>query len=216
MEEGRGDVGEGAFAGQCTLEADEDAGDLVGRVGGVGFAGGFVDIGFGIAMIGRDEGTPTMTRGGFDHTLQFTVEGFEGDDERGDIAGVPDHIGVGEVDEEEICSFLDYLDCFVGDFTGAHLGGLVVGENIFTTFDEDMFLARVGMFLTAVQEVGGVGIFFGLGDMGLGESGLGDFLGEGGLEDVRRECDQGAEIGIVFSEGDETDIAFFGMLDNFG
>ena len=104
-EDGGGDVSEGASVADSdfvALVSDEDEGDGVGGVGGVGAAGGGVNEHFCVAVVGGDEHAAALGAEGLVDSTEAGVYGFYGADGGRDLAGVADHVCVGEVDDDDV------------------------------------------------------------------------------------------------------------------
>ena len=151
--------------------------DEVGGVGGVGRAVGLEHL-FAVPVVGGDEGLSAFFQEGIEDTTGAGIDGFDGPDRGGEDPGMTDHIGVGEVEDDEVIeAFLDPIDHLVGERDGAHLGLEVVGGDLGRR-SHDTLLAGVGCLLAAVEEVGDVGVFLRLGHPGLLEAPGGDDLTE--------------------------------------
>ena len=89
---------------------------------------------------------------------ELGVDGFDGADGGLHLAGVADHVGVGEVDDDDVEGGVgEGLDDGVGDAGGGHLGGEIVGGDLLRG-DELAVFAGEGFFDAAVEEVGDVGV----------------------------------------------------------
>ena len=103
---------------------------------------------------------------------ELGVDGFDGADGGFHLAGVADHVGVGEVDDDDVeGGVADGFDDGVGDAGGGHLGGEVVGGDLLRG-DEGAVFAGEGFLDAAVEEVGDVGVLLGLGYAEVAEVGL--------------------------------------------
>lgn len=184
MEDGGSDVAQASAGPEdrvvagVLLVVDEDEGDGVGGVCGVGTTGDGVDEQLGVAVVGGDEQrTSTLFDGGVD-AAELGVDGFDGLDGGVEFAGVADHVGVGEVDDDDVeGGVVDGLDDGVGDAGGGHLGCEVVGGD-FLRGDEDAVFAGEGFLDASVEEVGDVGVLLGFGDAEVAEAGIGHDVGE--------------------------------------
>lgn len=131
FEEGGGDVGEDAVVegvGGCVV-GDIDDFDEIGGVGGVGGAV-LVFHEFAVSVVCGDEELAAEAEGLLDDGFYGGIDGLDGtlcciDDTR-----VADHIGIGEVEDDEV-EFLEITDDGVGDFIGRHLWLEVVGGDVF-------------------------------------------------------------------------------------
>jgi hypothetical protein len=94
----------------------------------VGATGGRVDEHLGVAVIGGDEEVSSVLTDGVVDAAQFPIDCFDCTDGGFDLAGVADHVGVGEVDDDDVegC-VVDGFDDGVGDAGGGHLRSEVVG-----------------------------------------------------------------------------------------
>ena len=89
-------------------------------------------------------------------------------DRRRDHAGVPDHVGVGEVDDPEAVAVVaPALRELAGGGRGAHLGLVVVGGDVAGRVDQAALLPLPLLLAAAVEEVGDVRVLLGLGDVQL-------------------------------------------------
>ena len=90
--------------------------------------------------------------------------------------GVPDHVGVREVDDAERVAVPDLADDAVGDLVGGHLRLLVVARDVSRARDEHTRLARPRVLAPAVEEVRDVGVLLRLGDVQLTQAVGGEHL----------------------------------------
>ena len=82
----------------------------------------------------------------------------------------------------------------VGDPGGAHLGLQVVGGDVARRVDQPPLLAVGAVLAAAVEEVGHVRVLLGLGDMQLGDAGLGQGLGQHVRDRLRRVGGRSVEV----------------------
>lgn len=131
VEEGWGDICEYAIAdGDLTgIGGDVDGMDEVGGMSGVGRA---IEVahGFAVAVVGGDEELTTEGEDFFADFGDALVDGFAGFDGGIDDAGVTDHVGVGEVEDDEVV-VAELVEDGFGDFGGGHFRFEVVGGDIF-------------------------------------------------------------------------------------
>ena len=80
----------------------EDERHRVGGVRGVRAAGDRVDQHLGVAVVGSDQQRTAALLDRLVDAAQFAVDGFDGLDGRLELAGVPDHVRVGEVDDDHV------------------------------------------------------------------------------------------------------------------
>ena len=100
---------------------------------------------------------------------ELGVDGFDGADGGLHLAGVADHVSVGEVDDDDVeGGVVDGFDDGVGDAGGGHLGGQVVGGDLLRG-DERAVFAGEGLLDATVEEVGDVGVLLGFGDAEVAE-----------------------------------------------
>ncbi len=214
-EDGGGDVAEAAASPEgggglpCPI-GDEEEGDGVGGVGGVGAAGDGVDEEFSVAVVGGDEQAAATLADGLVDAAELSVDGLDGADGGLHLAGVTDHVGVGEVDDDDVeGGVADGLDDGVGDAGGGHLGGEVVGGDLLRG-DEGAVLAGKGLLDAAVEEVGDVGVLLGLGDAEVAKVGLGHEVGEEVVHGLRGDDDGEFVLLVVLGHTDVVEV--FGGL----
>src|SRR5882724_29429 len=164
-EHGGCDVAEGAAGSELEriIFGDADEWDGIGGVVSVRAAGGGIDHGFGVAVIGGDDPRAAARLKGLIDAAEARVHGFDGLDGGFEFAGVADHVGVGVIHDDGVeHGFFDGFYDGVGDSFGGHFGLQVVGGN-FRRWHEDAFFAREWFFDTAVEEIGDVSVLFGFG-----------------------------------------------------
>ena len=92
------------------------------------------------------------------------VDRFDGRNRSLQHAGVPDHVAVGEVQDDQIINVLvDLLQQRIRDQIRAHLRLQVIGRHL-RGGDQDAVFSRIGRFHTTVEEEGDVRIFLRFGD----------------------------------------------------
>ena len=214
FEGGRGDVGEAAVLfefGAFEAVVDDDHGDVVGGVGGVGAVVDGVPHLFAVAVVGGDDEGAAFGEDGVDDFADAGVDDFDGLDGGGEFAGVADHVAVGEVDDVDIViAGGDFLEDDVADLVGGHFGFEVVGFDVGGGLGHAAVFVGEGGFAVVVEEEGDVGEFFGFGGAELREA----QLGEVGAEDFGHffgfvEDDVDGEAGFVGGHGGEVEV--FGL-----
>ncbi len=71
-------------------------------MGGVRAAGGGVDEHLGVAVVGGDEQASAALFDRLIDAVELGVDGLDGADGGFELAGVADHVGVGEVDDDDV------------------------------------------------------------------------------------------------------------------
>src|SRR5690349_25023071 len=100
-------------------------------MGGVRASGGRIDHHLGIAMVGRYEHGATFGTNSLLYLAEASVDGFDGLYSRLDLAGVTDHIGIGEINNKNVeGTFLNRLHDSLSDTGSAHLRLQIVGGNL--------------------------------------------------------------------------------------
>ena len=137
---------------------------------------------------------------------QLRVDGFYGADGWLHHAGVADHVGVGEVDDDDVeGGVVDGFDDGVGDARGRHLGGEIVGR-YFLRGDQCSVFAGEGFFDAAVEEVSDVSVLFGLGYAEVAEVGLRHEVGEEVVHRLGGDDDGELEVFVVLGHADVVQI----------
>ena len=128
----------------------------------MGLAALGIDHLLGVAVVGRhDEDRPGLAAGGLEDP-EAAVEGLDRRDRLGQLARVPDHVGVREVDHAGAeAARGEGADGLLRDLGRAHLRVEVVGRAL-PGRDEDPFLAGISRLHSAVEEVRDVGVLLGL------------------------------------------------------
>ena len=117
-----------------------------------------VDHLIAVAVISADEHLSVDFLQGFDNTSYADIDCLDRLDRSCLIAGVADHIAVREVDDDGvILSALDRCYESVADLVSAHLRLKVIGRYL-RGRNKETVLARVRLFLAAVEEEGHVSI----------------------------------------------------------
>jgi hypothetical protein len=79
--------------------------------------------------------------------------------------GMAHHIRVGIVYEDKIIeAHLDPRHGFFCNLSGTHLGGLIVRGHMLGGRDQDPFLPRKNIFISAIKEIRDMGVLLGLGN----------------------------------------------------
>lgn len=211
-EHGGADVAEATPVadGDSLLVGDEDEGYGVGGVGGVGTAGGWVDEHLCVAVVGGDEEGSAYAADLVVDAAELGVYGFDGADGGLELTGVADHVGVGEVDDDDVEGGVVYrFDDGVGDAGGGHLRGEVIGRDLLRG-DEGAIFAGEGFLDAAVEEISDVGVFFGFGDAKVAEVGLGHEVGEEVIHRLGGDDDGEGEVLVVLGHADVVKV--FGEL----
>src|SRR5258705_13940915 len=134
------------------------------------------------------------------------VDGFYGADGGFHHARVTYHVGVGEVDDDDVEGGVgDGFDDGVGYTGGGHLGGEVVGGDLLRG-DESAVFAGEGFLDAAIEEVGDVGVLFGLGYAEVAEIGLRHEIGEEIVHRLGRDDHGGLEVFVVLGHADVVEV----------
>src|SRR6266481_51957 len=164
-EHGGGEVAQGAAGGELegVVFGDADEGDGIGGVVSVRAAGGGIDHGFGVAVIGGDDPGAAAWLKGLIDAAEARVHGFDGFDGGFEFAGVADHVGVGVIHDDCVeFAFFDGFHDRVGNSFGGHFGLQVVRCH-FWRGHEDALFAGERLFDAAVEEISDVRVFFSFG-----------------------------------------------------
>ena len=107
LEDGGGDVAEAAAWAEgggalplCSVMRRKGTGLVVWAVWGPPVSG--VDEHLGVAVVGGDEEAAAALADGLIDAAELAVDGFDGADGGFHLAGVADHVGVGEVDDDDV------------------------------------------------------------------------------------------------------------------
>ena len=157
----------------------------------------------GVAVVGRHRQHHARVAAGRLEDAEASVERLDRRDRFGELAGMADHVGVGEIDDVRIVpARRQGADGFLGDLRRAHLRVKVVGRSL-PGGDEDALFAGIGLLDAAVEEVGHVRVLLGLGQAQVLDAGRGPHVRENVDEVLRRERRRQAELLLVFGEADE-------------
>ena len=147
-------------------------------------------------MVGRDEGLAADLVDGGEKDAEAAVDRFAGLADRGEVAGVADHVRVGVVDDDEsVLAGKDRGLGHLGHVRSRHLGLLVVGGDFLRALRHAALFAGEGFLAVVVEEERHVRELLGLRGAILRDALLGDPLAEdvhhlGGLieDHVRAEA----------------------------
>ena len=140
-----------------------------------------------IAMVGGEEQSAAGSCDRRGDAPEAGIDGLDRLDRGRQAAGVPDHVGIGVVQHDQVVAAgLDRRHRLVGQFGRRHLGLQVVGRNL-RRRHHDAILAGVGLFLAAVEEIRDVRIFLGLGHAQLRPSCCADHRAENVCQILRRK-----------------------------
>ncbi len=115
--------------------------------------------------------------------VEAAVDGLDRLHRRRQHAGVTDHVGIGEVDQDEgVVALVELLEQRARQRLGAHLGLVIVGRDVARRRHEHAVLAFEGLLATVVEEEGDVRVLLGLRHAQLRKPRGGEDL----AEDVRR------------------------------
>ena len=157
----------------------------------------------GVAVVGRDERLAADLVDGGEEDAEAAIDRFAGLADRGEVAGVADHVRVRVVDDDQtVFAGKDRGLGHLGDVRGRHLGLLVIGRDFLRALRHAALFAGEGLFAVVVEEEGHVRELLGLRGTILRDALLGDPLAEdvhhlGGLV----EDHVGAEALLVVGQG---------------
>src|SRR5205807_9066780 len=117
-----GDVGDPAARAQPAAAVPaEDHGDRAGGVRGERRAVTRVDLVLRVAVVGGDEHRPAGGERGVGDLAQAAVDDLDRGDGGGEVTGVADHVGVGEVHHDErVAAGAQPVEDRLGHRLGAH------------------------------------------------------------------------------------------------
>jgi hypothetical protein len=197
------DIGEPAVAQADGTGLARDPPDRhrVGGVRGVRTTGRGVDQLLDVAVIGADEQRSAAREHGSAEARETCVDGLDRSNARADHTRVSDHVGIRVVHEHEAIVVLRKgFEQRVRDGDRTHLGLQVVGRHVARRGDQDAILARERLLAPAVEEVGDVRVFLGLGDAQLASPRGCDELAEARAHSGRGENRRQPEGLVVFRE----------------
>ena len=100
-------------------------------MGGVGRLGGRVEHLLGVAVVGGDDQLAAFGQHGVDDLADTGVDGLDRGDGGVELAGVADHVAVGEVHEDEVRAIIGGhgVEHDVADLERRHLRLEVIGRD---------------------------------------------------------------------------------------
>ena len=135
----------------------------VGGVFGVDFSGRRLLQFFNVAMVRSDNHRPADFEDSWDNDREAFIGSFNRFDGSFFIAGVSHHIRVGIIDENEIIFVFGQCgDESLGDLRGTHFRNLIKMRDG-RRRDEKTILPGECLFVSTVEKVGDMGVFFRLG-----------------------------------------------------
>ena len=163
-----------------------------------------VDHLIAVAVVSADEHLSVDFLQGFDNTSYADIDCLDRLDRSCLIAGVADHIAVREVDDDGvILSALDRCYESVADLVSAHLRLKVIGRYL-RGRNKETVLARVRLFLAAVEEEGYVCILLRLSGAELLQAEFAQIFAECVGDRLLLECDELVrDRDIIIREGHE-------------
>lgn len=209
-EDGGGDVTQDTLV---VLEAPalgvvgHDEGHLVGGVAGLGLAVGELHL-LGVAVVSGDEENVALLLAGLEDLANGLVGGLAADDGGLVDTSVANHVGRSKVvhDKGELL-LTQTLDDLVGNASGRHLGGVVVGGDRLVGGDEILGLVAglegKDLFNAAVEEEGDVSVLLSLGNVNLLDTLLAQPLGEHVAHALGLKGDLEGVVALVLGHGDE-------------
>src|SRR5215472_2315778 len=133
VQQGRSDVGEAAIVKMPdrSRRVGHDKRYRVQRMRGMRLAAFVIKHHFGVAMIGGNDERATNALDRLRKPAEAGVDGLDSLDCRAEIAGMPDHIGIGvvEYDDVETAGF-DRFNYLFRYFGRGHFGLLVVSRDL--------------------------------------------------------------------------------------
>src|SRR5207302_10731777 len=125
-----------------------------------------------IAMIGGDDERAARLLDGFGETPEAGIDGFDCFHSGVELAGMPDHVGVGVIQNHDIKpAGTDRRYDFVRDLARGHLGLLTVRRDLWRRH-QDALLAREYGLAAAIKEECDVRVFLSFGDAQLRHTGI--------------------------------------------
>ena len=127
---------------------------------GVRTAGRRINHQLGVAVVGSHQHSAAALAQSRVDSFQTTIHRLARPDRRLKPARVPDHIGIGKVNDEHVkAPFFNGFHDGIGNACGAHLGLEVVGCD-FLRRHQNALLARIRLLHSAVKKVSDVGVLF--------------------------------------------------------
>ncbi len=190
----RGEIGERTAVTKTSAGEREDERHRVRRVGGVrADAVGFEHL-LGVAVVGGDEADAPERVGRLDDAPERRVGCLNGADDGRDHSGMPDHVGVCEIDDAEAVSVGERCSDLLGDDRRGHLGSEVVARHVAGRRNENPLFAIPRGLVAAVEEIGHVCVLLGLGSVELAQTGRAQHLGERGGDVLFLERDRRDDV----------------------
>ncbi len=156
-----------------------------------------------VAVVGGHRNHVILTFRSFNHPRKVVVNIARARDFRVTVGGVPNHIAVGKVGNNEIIALFQPLDNIVRDLGQAQLGH-GVKRHALGGGDADVVLAGERLVIAAVKEECHMGEFFGLRAVQLGQPVLAEHLRQRALDLGRRERNrQPARVFVVVHGQDD-------------
>ena len=154
---------------------------------GVRAAGHRIAHQFAIAVVGGDQQRAARPLDRIHDLAEAGVDRLHRLDRGRQAAGVADHVGIGEVQNDHVVfAGVDRLHRLGGQLRRRHLRLQVVGRDLGRRHHDAVF-ARVRFLAAAVEEISDVRIFLGLGHAQLRAAGVGHDLAEDVRKALRRE-----------------------------
>ncbi len=161
---------------------------VIKRVRGMRRTIGFTVKGhlLGIAVVGGDDGAAALLGDGFEDLSNADIDRFARLDGRGEVAGVADHVAVGEVDHDQaVRAGFNAFDRLSRHFGGGHFGLLVISRHILWTLHDLPLFAIERFIAIIVEKEGDVRILLRLGAAELAHATPADEVGEN-VDHLRR------------------------------
>ena len=202
-EDRRRDVGQSAPGSERAALRAHDERHRVRRMGRVRLAGSGIDHLLGVAVIGgHHEDRAGIAAGRFQDS-EAAVERLDGGDRLGELARVPDHVGVREIDDAGAePAGGQGAHGLLGDLGRAHLRMEIVGRAL-PGGHEHAVLPGKRRLDAAVEEVRDVRVLLGLGEPQVLDARLGPDVREDVRQTLRRKGRGEAELLLVFGESHE-------------
>src|SRR6266478_5304446 len=179
-------------------------------------AGRRVNHHFSIAVVGSDQYGAALGAYRELNSAQTRVHSFYGLDGWFDLARVANHVGIGEVDNEDIeGSVFNGLHHNLGNSRGTHLRFEVVGGD-FRRGHQVTVLARKWLLDSSVEEVGHVSVFLSLRHAQIAHFGMGHDIGQDVIERLRRDDYRQAEVFVVSRHTDVMQILGYPVARDSG
>ncbi len=160
-----------------------------------------------IAVIGRDDSDAAHALDLIEDLPHTFIDRLGRLNRGSEIAGMTDHVRVGEVDDHHIVLVgVEPLQHDVGDLAGAHLRLEIVRAHLWRRDDLAVF-ALEGLLRVVVEEERHVSVLLGLGAAELFEAQFAPIGGEDVLHLGRlAKCHRHGDAGVVLGHADEADV----------